>query len=218
MAVGKKSAGPSKQQPITAFFGGGKSDSKPGPKPGPSSDHDDSEASEEPVDGDAVVDDDENGLEDGMEVDEETPAKDKGKRRRNDYTPPDESNLAPISDIPAIFADIVRRMPEIVDVARRIQGRKLRVATMCSGTESPLLALGLIRRAIQAQHGIDLEIEHVFSCEIVPFKQAYIERNFQPPLLFRDVCELGDEYAYANCSLFQYIVFKYVLQIYCIRI
>ena len=26
---------------------------------------------------------------------------------------------------------------------------------------------------------------HVFSCEIEPFKQAYIERNFAPPILFR---------------------------------
>lgn len=36
---------------------------------------------------------------------------------------------------------------------------------------------------------------HTFSCEIVAFKQAYIERNFGPPLLFRDCSELGDEFA-----------------------
>jgi hypothetical protein len=34
-------------------------------------------------------------------------------------------------------------------------------------------------------------VEHVFSCEIEPYKQAYIERNFAPPILFRDVRELG---------------------------
>lgn len=34
------------------------------------------------------------------------------------------------------------------------------------------------------------EFDHLFSAEIVPFKQAYIERNFKPPLLFRDVSQL----------------------------
>ncbi|KAI0061030.1 hypothetical protein BV25DRAFT_1870977 [Artomyces pyxidatus] len=125
-----------------------------------------------------------------MEVDVETSGK------KDKYISPDDSSLPPISDIAAIFQDIVSRIPEIRDVADRIKGRKLRVATMCSGTESPLLALNLITRAMTDQFNTTLDVEHVFSCEIVPFKQAYIERNFQPPLLFRDVCELGDSYAY----------------------
>ncbi|KAF8075101.1 hypothetical protein FPV67DRAFT_1476000 [Lyophyllum atratum] len=109
---------------------------------------------------------------------------------------PDASDLPPIHDIPAIFSDLVSRIPAIKDVADRVAGRKLRVATMCSGTESPLLALELIQKSIDEQHGVHLDIEHVFSCEIEPFKQAYIERNFHPPLLFRDVCELGDDEAH----------------------
>ncbi|KAJ5262375.1 hypothetical protein N7524_007680 [Penicillium chrysogenum] len=40
-----------------------------------------------------------------------------------------------------------------------------------------------------------LRISHAFSCEIVPFKQSYIERNFRPPLLFRDIAELGGDEA-----------------------
>lgn len=107
----------------------------------------------------------------------------------------ENSDLPPIHAIPAIFSDLVSRIPPIKDVAERLKGRKLRVATMCSGTESPLLALDLIRRNILEHFNVSLEYEHVFSCEIEPFKQAYIERNFQPPLLFRDVCELGDEEA-----------------------
>ena len=39
-------------------------------------------------------------------------------------------------------------------------------------------------------------IQHIFSCEIEPFKQAYIERNFSPPILFRDIRELGNDQAY----------------------
>lgn len=45
--------------------------------------------------------------------------------------------------------------------------------------------------AIKARHGVTFGVDHVFSCEIEPFKQAYIERNFAPPILFRDVTELG---------------------------
>ncbi|KAJ7446763.1 hypothetical protein FB451DRAFT_1291430 [Mycena latifolia] len=111
-------------------------------------------------------------------------------------TSPDMSDLPPIHEIPDIFADLVSRIPKIKDVAERVNGRKLRVATMCSGTESPLLALELIQKAILDQHGLDFQVEHVFSCEIEPFKQAYIERNFHPPLLFRDVCELGNDEAH----------------------
>jgi len=107
----------------------------------------------------------------------------------------ESSDLPPIHDIAAIFSDIVARMPEMKSVAKHLQGRPLRVATMCSGTESPLLALELIRRSIEAQYGVNFGIEHVFSCEIEPFKQAYIERNFQPPILFRDVCELDRQTA-----------------------
>lgn len=113
-------------------------------------------------------------------------------------TAPDSSDLPPINEIPAIFDDLVSHIPKIKDVAEHVRGRKLRVATMCSGTESPLLALELMQKSIYKQHGVNLDIEHVFSCEIEPFKQAYIERNFQPPLLFRDVCELGDGEAYAS--------------------
>ncbi|KIY49972.1 hypothetical protein FISHEDRAFT_40207 [Fistulina hepatica ATCC 64428] len=108
----------------------------------------------------------------------------------------DPTSLPPINDIPAIFTDLVSRIPPIKGVAEHIAGRKLRVATMCSGTESPLLALEMIQHSIEELHGVQLSIEHVFSCEIEPFKQAYIERNFQPPILFRDVCELGNDEAY----------------------
>ena len=110
-------------------------------------------------------------------------------------TSSESSDLPPIHDIAAIFSDMVARTPEMKSVAKRLQGRPLRVATMCSGTESPLLALEMIRRSIEVQYGVNLGIEHVFSCEIEPFKQAYIERNFSPPILFRDVCELDGQTA-----------------------
>lgn len=41
----------------------------------------------------------------------------------------------------------------------------------------------------------------MFSAEIVPFKQAYIERNFHPPFIFRDLAELKDRVAYVSLLL-----------------
>lgn len=104
--------------------------------------------------------------------------------------------------------------PEVLmPLLKALKNRPLRVATMCSGTESPILALDMLTKAIENlaitnskfkglldKEGIDpdriFQIEHVFSCEIEPFKQAYIERNFHPPVLFRDIRELGNDMAY----------------------
>lgn len=54
----------------------------------------------------------------------------------------------------------------------------------------------MISREMQTAFGVPFEVEHVFSCEIEPYKQAYIERNFAPPKLFRDVIELGKDKAH----------------------
>jgi hypothetical protein len=97
-----------------------------------------------------------------------------------------------------MFDDLVSRAENLGGVVDQLNGRKLRVATMCSGTESPLLALRMITRSLFKETGKKLEVEHIFSCEIEPFKQAYIERNFAPPILFRDVIELADDYAYVS--------------------
>ena len=173
------------QKSITSFFGGGdKASAKSAAKKAGKS---------------AKKTDDESSAEDDAEPEvsdeDDSPAqyfKTDGKI--------ESSNLPPLHHIPTMFSDLVSRIPQIKGVAEHVKGRKLRVATMCSGTESPLLALDLMCQSIQEQYGIPLEFEHVFSCEIEPFKQAYIERNFRPPLLFRDVCELGDAEAYVLLS------------------
>jgi site-specific DNA-cytosine methylase len=86
--------------------------------------------------------------------------------------------------------------PMLEAMTSTFRDRPLRVATMCSGTESPLLALDMLSKAIEDQNGKEgLAVEHVFSCEIEPYKQAYIERNFSPPVLFRDIRELGNDQA-----------------------
>lgn len=66
----------------------------------------------------------------------------------------------------------------------------LRVASMCSGTESPLLALEMVQDALKTLGAPELHVDHLFSAEIVPYKQAYIERNFHPKIIFRDITEI----------------------------
>ncbi|CAM9638244.1 unnamed protein product [Phaeothamnion confervicola] len=112
-------------------------------------------------------------------------------RRGGDVKPED---LPVLSNPQDMFDDLVGRAPELDGFATAF-ARPLRVATMCSGTESPLLALGMIGCACREIYGKEFEVEHIFSCEIEPFKQAYIERNFAPPILFRDVTELGGKQA-----------------------
>ncbi|KAJ6069289.1 hypothetical protein N7499_011176, partial [Penicillium canescens] len=105
------------------------------------------------------------------------------------------NDMSPLHRLEDIFADMAAKALQIglSDVICRLGKRPLRVATMCSGTEAPLLALGMISTGL----GMDqqLRISHAFSCEIVPLKQSYIERNFRPPLLFRDIMELGGDTA-----------------------
>lgn len=142
------------------------------------------------------------------EEDEDVGSDDGTDGRYKLKTHPDDLKLPPLSTMPSIFKDIVDRNPKLRDVAELFKqhnklnatSRKLRVGTMCSGTESPLLALQLISEAMEVD-GSKLEVEHIFSCEIEPFKQAYIERNFRPPVLFRDVTELQRDEAYVFTDL-----------------
>jgi hypothetical protein len=187
--MAKEKSKPKGQTSIASFFGGSKKQPKTDPEDSSGEEHAVTKGhakgkarQEEESDADVEMED---------EV-TTTTAKKGGKLSAFDL---DASDLPPINEIPAIFSDLVSRIPKIKSVVEHVQGRKLRVATMCSGTESPLLALELIQKSILEQHQLQLDIEHVFSCEIEPFKQAYIERNFHPPILFRDVCELGDDEA-----------------------
>lgn len=136
-------------------------------------------------------------------------------------------DLPPMHNLDDIYATITRHamnngLGGFLDHMQQID-RPLRVATVCSGTESPLLALEMVQKCksisitdlFSCQCSTDLcmsglkngynhtfSFDHLFSAEIVPFKQAYIERNFNPPLLFRDVTQLKDEFAYVSflCS------------------
>ena len=101
------------------------------------------------------------------------------------------TELPPLSSIEAIFKDITAKSLSLgLREALKTTPVPLRVATMCSGTESPLLALEMVQDALRSLGASELSVEHLFSAEIVPYKQAYIERNFNPPIIFRDITEI----------------------------
>ncbi len=67
-----------------------------------------------------------------------------------------------------------------------------KIATVCSGIDAPIFALRAIVKAAESlQYGPLVEFEHVFACEIEPFKQTLLWRNSKPRHIFRDVVELS---------------------------
>lgn len=86
----------------------------------------------------------------------------------------------------------------------------IKLNTACSGTDAPSIALGLVKESLDrfcpserslggeasGQHhvkGHGFDYEHNMSCEIEPFKQAYIGRNFPGVLLFPDITKLTEK-------------------------
>jgi site-specific DNA-cytosine methylase len=75
----------------------------------------------------------------------------------------------------------------------------IKLQTACSGTDAPSIALSLIQESLDhlyreksdQKHGFSFS--HEMSCEIEPFKQAYIGRNFPGVPLFPDITKLTIE-------------------------
>ena len=68
----------------------------------------------------------------------------------------------------------------------------LRLQTACSGTDAPAIALQMFSEMFE-EMDTQFDVDHVMSCEIDPFKQAYIARNFDGVKLFADVNDLASE-------------------------
>ncbi|KAI1463863.1 uncharacterized protein F4812DRAFT_463192 [Daldinia caldariorum] len=100
-------------------------------------------------------------------------------------------SLPPISNVYAAFQDIARRSEELLGGDDQID---LRVATLCSGTESPIFALKMLQESfdrLQPDRQF-FKFSHVFSAEIEPFKQAYIARNTEGAIIFNNVLDFID--------------------------
>jgi len=120
-------------------------------------------------------------------------------RRKSNVTVPKHNkgldlSLPPIDTIRDAVADMASRAVGLGlgDVLERLKGRTINVATMCSGTESPLIFLEMLQETLDSKGEAPLMYKHHFSAEIDATKQAYIERNFHPSIIFRDVRQLGD--------------------------
>ncbi|KAF1916136.1 hypothetical protein BDU57DRAFT_547894 [Ampelomyces quisqualis] len=100
-------------------------------------------------------------------------------------------DLPPIDSIEAAFDDMTAEGVKLglADVLGKLSGHQLNVATMCSGTESPLLAFDMISKALEEAGHAPLKVHQRFAAEIEVFKQAFIERNQSPEIIFRDVRE-----------------------------
>lgn len=101
-----------------------------------------------------------------------------------------------------MVAHMVERLLSVPEAAQglpALAGSRLRVGTMCSGTDSPILAMNAIAKALEGRQGA-FEVQHCFSCEIDKDKQLFLRKNFAFDALFNDVCELGDETAHDELS------------------
>lgn len=79
---------------------------------------------------------------------------------------------------------------------------KLKIITLCSGTDAPIIALEALLKILNdtttANIKHKIEMEHVFSCEIDKYKREFIKRTTNPPLLFNDVKELASGKTHAH--------------------
>ena len=105
-----------------------------------------------------------------------------------------DTSLPPIHKIEDMFADLTARAfsKGLSEAMEHFKGRPLVVGTMCSGTDAPILALEEISNWVEHHTTNELHFEHAFSAEVEAFKQAFLEKTYQPPVIFRDVVELID--------------------------
>ncbi|KAF1979916.1 hypothetical protein BU23DRAFT_637491 [Bimuria novae-zelandiae CBS 107.79] len=83
------------------------------------------------------------------------------------------------------------------EVLKKLENKSIRIGTMFSGTESPLIAWKLLlesHKSLLKSHGKSggrsVQVDHAFSWETDERKQAFIERNFKPLILFSNTQEL----------------------------
>ena len=116
-----------------------------------------------------------------------------------------DRSLPPITNVEEAFQDLVQNKPKPASDELAVAGGfKIRVATMCSGTDAPIFALELINKAFTTSnpnHHHLLEIEHVFSVENVDWKAAFIHRNASS-MVFSDVRDFGSEQSEAYVYYF----------------
>ncbi|KAJ9607093.1 hypothetical protein H2200_008165 [Cladophialophora chaetospira] len=139
----------------------------------------------------AAQNDDEEDAESDEEASKSEDESHDNKEAENNHL---DDSSAPVSDINHIFSLITKHaVGEGLFKALGLFGRQgVRIVTMCSGTEAPFVALDLIRKSLStSEQRNNFKYQHLGSAEIEPWKQAFILRNFSPPVIFRDVTDFS---------------------------
>jgi site-specific DNA-cytosine methylase len=127
-----------------------------------------------------------NGDDDQADSDDDGGDNKVGEHNRLDVT------THPLSDIDRIFSLITDHAVNegLLEAMKVFGDQGIKVVTMCSGTEAPFVALDLIRKSLRSSDAREkFKYQHLGSAEIEPWKQAFILRNFRPPIIFRDVTD-----------------------------
>lgn len=112
-----------------------------------------------------------------------------------------DNSAPPRSDIYTIFNHLTNAAVErgLLEALDDVGDQGLRMLTMCSGSEAPFVGLDLVQNSLRfAGHQGKLKYKHLGSAEIEPWKQAFILRNFHPPVIYRDVTDFSAHAAYPD--------------------
>eukprot|EP00959_Pyramimonas_sp_CCMP1952_P280914 5871698-Pyramimonas_sp.AAC.1 len=74
----------------------------------------------------------------------------------------------------------------------------IRMGTACSGTDIVVVAAKRLVATLKELFGLPdaFNVEHVWSCEVDPFKEQFIRQNCAPRAFFRDVTQLNSSTAF----------------------
>ena len=89
-----------------------------------------------------------------------------------------------------VEAQCEKLMPLIVDATKHGEFKGLSMATACSGTDAPVVAMRVVQEMLE-RRGLNFNFNHVMSCELEPYKQSFIARNNPGVLLFPDIRTIG---------------------------
>ena len=89
------------------------------------------------------------------------------------------------------FAAIQAPLAELGSARGR--GIKITIGTLCSGSEMYLTSFAELQGAIRAATGVEVCLDHAWSCEFVRWKREWIWRNFAPRRIFVDAADLSSQ-------------------------
>lgn len=94
------------------------------------------------------------------------------------------------------FDDIVRLSSHLETWAKRAGTAELTLGTGCSGSDIVVCVLRKLVSFWDDHFRVSLRVRHVMSVEQAPKVQEFLLEQTRPEVLFKDVCDLGNDRAY----------------------